>query len=44
MSTYSLSVVQIPTALPVARRDYPDVVFRNRGGANKAMLAEVERV
>lgn len=35
---------QIPTALPIARRDYPDVVFRNRVGANAAMLTEVERL
>lgn len=36
--------LQIPTALPIARRDYPDVVFRNRVGANAAMLNEVERL
>ncbi|CAM9736693.1 unnamed protein product [Pylaiella littoralis] len=42
--TYGLEVVQIPTALPIARRDYPDVVFRNRVGANAAMLTEVERL
>eukprot|EP00752_Nemacystus_decipiens_P005037 g4574.t2 len=42
--TYGLQVVQIPTALPIARRDYPDVVFRNRVGANAAMLNEVERL
>ncbi|CAN0225163.1 unnamed protein product, partial [Laminaria digitata] len=41
-STYGLQV--IPTALPIARRDYPDVVFRNRVGANAAMLTEVERL
>ena len=35
---------QIPTALPIARRDYPDVVFRNRKAANAAMLNEVERL
>ncbi|CAM9543619.1 unnamed protein product, partial [Ectocarpus sp. 4 AP-2014] len=41
-TTYGLQV--IPTALPIARRDYPDVVFRNREGANAAMLNEVERL
>ncbi|CAB1117787.1 unnamed protein product [Ectocarpus sp. CCAP 1310/34] len=39
-----LHVLKIPTALPIARRDYPDVVFRNREGANAAMLNEVERL
>lgn len=39
-----LCVLKIPTALPIARRDYPDVVFRNREGANAAMLNEVERL
>lgn len=34
----------MPTALPIARRDYPDVIFRNRVGANGAMLNEVERL
>ena len=39
-----LLLLKIPTALPIARRDYPDVVFRNRGAANVAMLKEVERL
>ncbi|CAN0024513.1 unnamed protein product, partial [Ectocarpus fasciculatus] len=37
-TTYGLQVVQ------VGARDYPDVVFRNREGANAAMLNEVERL
>lgn len=39
-----VTIEQVPTALPIARRDYPDVVFRNRVGANAAMLNEVERL
>jgi hypothetical protein len=29
LATYDLAVVPIPTALPNARRDYPDAIFRS---------------
>ncbi|CAM9169714.1 unnamed protein product [Chrysoparadoxa australica] len=41
-TTYGLNVV--PTMLPVARRDYPDVVFGSQDAALVAMLNEVMRV
>lgn len=41
---YGLAVTKIPTALPVARRDYPDVVFKTNRAKMKAMLSEVARV
>lgn len=41
---YDLPVVRIPTALPVARRDYPDVVFKTQPAKVRAMVNEVVRV
>lgn len=40
---YSLRVVPIPTALPVARKDYPDAVFKTPAGKYKAVMREVAR-
>lgn len=42
--TYGLKVTPVPTALPVARRDYPDVAFRTRKAANDALIREVVAV
>ena len=42
--TYGLQVTPIPTALPIARRDYPDVSFKSRKAANKALIKEVVNV
>jgi preprotein translocase subunit SecA len=42
--TYGLLVTPVPTALPVARRDYPDVSFRTRKAANDALIREVSAV
>lgn len=38
---YGLKVTPVPTALPVARRDYPDVVFKTRKAANDALIREI---
>lgn len=42
--TYGLKVTRVPTALPVARRDYPDVVFKSRVAANNALIKEIINV
>mmetsp|Transcript_23122 Transcript_23122/g.48778 ORF Transcript_23122/g.48778 Transcript_23122/m.48778 type:complete len:1002 (+) Transcript_23122:140-3145(+) len=42
--TYGLKVTPVPTALPIARRDYPDVAFKTRDAANKALVKEVVSV
>jgi preprotein translocase subunit SecA len=42
--TYGLKVTPVPTALPVARRDYPDVAFKSREAANKALIKEIVNV
>lgn len=38
---YQLQVLPIPTALPVARRDNADAVFRTQEGKMKALLRNV---
>lgn len=43
-TTYGLSVVPVPTALPIARRDYPDVAFKTRAAADDAMVREIKNV
>jgi preprotein translocase subunit SecA len=43
-ATYDLKVVPVPTALPIARRDYPDVAFKTRAAADDAMVKEIIHV
>ena len=43
-ATYGLKVTPVPTALPIARRDYPDVAFKTRKAANEALVKEVLNV
>uniref|UniRef100_A0A7S1TFT3 Protein translocase subunit SecA n=1 Tax=Compsopogon caeruleus TaxID=31354 RepID=A0A7S1TFT3_9RHOD len=40
---YRVGVIQIPTALPIARRDYPDVLFRSKQGKLNALVKEIHR-
>lgn len=40
-STYNLKVLPIPLALPLARRDNDDAVFRTQAGKMKALLKNV---
>jgi preprotein translocase subunit SecA len=42
--TYGLKVTPVPTALPIARRDYPDVCFKTRAAADEAIIKEVVNV
>jgi preprotein translocase subunit SecA len=39
--TYGLKVTPVPTALPVARRDYPDVAWKTRNAADRALVKEI---
>lgn len=41
---YALSVVTVPTAFPKARKDYPDVVFKNGKGKLLGVMREIARV
>ena len=43
LKVYGLPVTAIPTALPVARRDYPDVVYKTAAAKDRAVIAEVLR-
>lgn len=43
-TTYGLEVTPVPTALPIARRDYPDVAFKTRKAADEALIREVVNV
>jgi preprotein translocase subunit SecA len=43
-AVYNLKVTPVPTALPVARRDYPDVAFKTRMAANNALIKECKNV
>jgi len=42
LDVFNLRVVQIPTALPTGRRDFPDAVFKTRRAKLKALLDEIE--
>lgn len=41
---YGLDVAVVPTALPKARKDYPDVVFKNAKGKYVGIMREIARV
>lgn len=43
-TVYGLRTVSVPTAAPMARRDYPDVVFVSPEGKRKAFVDEVRRM
>lgn len=44
MEIYSLSVLPVPTALPMVRKDYPDVVFKTATGKYRGVMREIARV
>ena len=39
--TYSLDIVEIPTNRPIARRDHPDVVYKNEKGKYRAIIRQI---
>ena len=39
--TYSLDIVEIPTNRPIARRDHPDVVYKNEQGKYRAIIRQI---
>lgn len=41
---YKLDVISIPTALPKARKDYSDVVFKTTQGKFRGVMKEIARV
>ncbi len=41
-SIYQLDIIEIPTNKPVARQDWPDAVYKNEAGKNRAIIAQIE--
>ncbi len=41
-SIYGLDVLEIPTNRPVARQDYPDIIYKTVKGKNQAIVNEIE--
>jgi len=39
---YNLEVIVVPTNLPVVREDFPDLVYRAKGGKYKAVIDEIK--
>lgn len=40
---YNLDVIEIPTNKPLMRKDYPDAIYKNGDGRDRAILAQIER-
>ncbi len=40
---YNLDIVEIPTNMPLARIDDPDVVYKNDAGKNRAIIEQIVR-
>ena len=38
---YELDIVEIPTNKPVIRKDWPDVVYKNEAGKDKAIIQQI---
>jgi preprotein translocase subunit SecA len=38
---YNLDVIEIPTNKPLMRYDYPDVIYKNENGKNKAIIDQI---
>ena len=38
---YNLDVVEIPTNKPVLRKDYPDAIYKNESGKDRAILEQI---
>ena len=41
VSIYGLDIIEIPTNKPVIRRDWPDVVYKNDNGKNRAIIQQI---
>ena len=41
VSIYGLDIVEAPTNKPVARKDHPDVVYKNENGKNRAIIQQI---
>lgn len=41
LSIYNLDIVEIPTNKPLARKDNPDVVYKNENGKDRAIIEQI---
>ncbi len=41
VSIYGLDIIEIPTNKPVIRKDWPDVVYKNDNGKNRAIIRQI---
>ena len=41
VSIYGLDIIEIPTNRPVIRKDWPDVVYKNDNGKNRAIIQQI---
>ncbi|MBR4424402.1 MAG: preprotein translocase subunit SecA, partial [Oscillospiraceae bacterium] len=42
VSIYGLDIIEVPTNKPVARVDWPDVVYKNENGKNRAIIQQIQ--
>ena len=41
VAIYGLDIIEVPTNKPVARKDNPDVVYKNEAGKNRAIINQI---
>ncbi|MBE6998115.1 MAG: preprotein translocase subunit SecA [Ruminococcaceae bacterium] len=41
VSIYGLDIIEVPTNKPVVRKDWPDVVYKNENGKNRAIIQQI---
>ena len=39
---YGLDIIEVPTNKPVVRKDWPDVVYKNENGKNRAIIEQIK--
>lgn len=39
---YNLDIIEVPTNKPLARIDYPDAVYKNENGKNRAIIEQIK--
>ena len=42
VSIYGLDIIEVPTNKPVIRKDWPDVVYKNENGKNRAIIEQIK--
>ena len=42
VAIYGLDIIEVPTNKPVIRKDWPDVVYKNENGKNRAIIEQIK--